>query len=47
LRQQKRCPGPELNHIIGLQLTWSAEDIVQALNHAISYDAYDARAVDR
>lgn len=47
LRQKKRYPGPELNHIIGLQLTWSAEDIVQALNHAMSYDAYDARAVER
>ena len=47
LRQKKRCPGPELNHILGLQLTWSAEDIVQALNHAMSYDAYDARAIER
>ena len=47
LRQHKRCPGPELNHIIGLQLTWSAEDIVRALKHAMSYQAYEARAVER
>ena len=47
LRRKKRYPGPELDHIIGLQLTWSAEDIVQALQHAMSYEAYDARAVER
>jgi len=47
LRQHKRYPGPELNHILGLQLTWSAEDIVEALHHALRYDAYDARAVER
>lgn len=47
LRQSKRFPGPELEHIIGLQLNWSAEDILQALDHAMSYDAYDARAVER
>lgn len=47
LRQHKRFAGPELNHIIGLQVTWSADDIVRALKHAMSYDAYDARAVER
>ena len=47
LRQHKRYPGPELNHILGLQVTWSAEDIVEALHHAMRYDAYDARAVER
>jgi hypothetical protein len=47
LRQRKRYPGPELNHLLGLQLTWSAEDIVEALHHALRYDAYDARAVER
>ncbi|HZF24916.1 MAG TPA: IS21 family transposase [Steroidobacteraceae bacterium] len=47
LRHKKRFAGPELNHILGLQLTWSAEDIVEALAHAMSYEAYDARAVER
>lgn len=47
LRAQKRCPGPELNHILGLQLTFSADDIVRALQHAMQYDAYDAGAVER
>jgi hypothetical protein len=47
LRQKKRYPGPELSYIIGLQMSWSADDIVQALSHAMSYDAYDARAVER
>jgi len=47
LRQHKRYPGPELNHILALQATWSAEDILAALHHAMRYDAYDARAVER
>jgi transposase len=47
LRQNKRYPGAELSYILGLQLTWSAQDIVQALSHAMSYDAYDARAIER
>jgi transposase len=47
LRRSKRYPGPELSYILGLQLTWSTDDIVQALQHALDYDAYDARAVER
>lgn len=47
LRQKKRCPGPELAHLLGLQVSWSAEDIVKALEHATLYDAYDVRAVER
>ena len=47
LRERKRYAGPELSHILSLQLRWSAEDIVAALEHAIRYDAYDARAVER
>lgn len=47
LRQKKRYPGPEIAHLLGLQMTWSAEDIVKALEHAALYDAYDVRAVER
>lgn len=47
LRERKRFPGAELNHIVGLIVTWSADDIVKALEHATRYDAYDARAVER
>ena len=47
LRARKRYAGPELTHLLGLQLTWSAEDVVAALEHAMRYDAYDARAVER
>jgi transposase len=47
LRARRRYPGPELSHILGLQLTWSADDIVAALEHAMRYDAYDVRAVER
>lgn len=47
LREVKRFAGPELTHILGLQVTWSADDIVRALEHALEYEAYDARAVER
>lgn len=47
LRQRKRSPGPELQHILGLQVSWSADDIVAALAHAMKYAAYDARAIER
>jgi transposase len=47
LRERKRYPGPELSHIVGLVLTWSADDIVAAIEHAMRYDAYEARAVER
>ena len=47
LRARKRYAGPELTHLLALQLVWSAEDIVAALEHAMRYDAYDARAVER
>src|SRR5439155_19761567 len=47
LRTRRRYPGPELSHILGLQLTWSADDIVKALEHAMRYDAYEVRAVER
>lgn len=47
LRTRKRYAGAAMNHILGLQVTWAADDIVKALEHAIQYDAYDARAVER
>jgi transposase len=47
LRTRRRYPGPELSHILGLQLTWSADDIVKALEHAMRYDAYEVRAIER
>ncbi len=47
LRTSKRYAGAELNHVIGLQMTWSADDIVKAMVHAMRYHAYDARAVER
>jgi len=46
-QQQKRYTGAELSYIIGLQLRWSADDIVQALAHAMSYGAYEARSIER
>jgi len=47
LRLRKRTPGPELDHILALQVTWSADDIVKALEHATAYGAFDARAIER
>ena len=47
LRERKRGAGAELAHLLGLQTTWSADDIVKAIRHAIEYEAYDARAIER
>jgi transposase len=47
LRTRKRYAGPELCHILGLQQTWSADNILLALQHALDYEAYDAKAVER
>jgi transposase len=47
LRDRKRYAGPELSYVLDLQLTWSADDIAGALEHAMRYEAYDARAVQR
>lgn len=47
LRARQRYAGPALSHILSLQLAWSAEDVVAALEHAMRYDAYDARALER
>lgn len=47
LRLRKRTPGPELDYILALQVTWSADDVVKALEHATAYGAFDARAIER
>jgi len=47
LRRRKRTPGPELDHILKLQVCWSVDDIVAAIEHAAKYDAFDARAIER
>ena len=47
LRLRKRAPGPEFDHILRLQVTWSVDDIVAAIEHATKYDAFAARAVER
>ena len=47
LRLRKRTPGPELDYILALQVTWSADDVVTALEHAAAYGAFDARAIER
>jgi transposase len=47
LRLRKRTPGPELDHILALQVSWSVDDVIAALEHATKYGAFDARAVER
>lgn len=47
LKNKKRGPGRDLCAILSLQITWSAEHIVKAMNHAKNYDAYDAKAIKR
>jgi hypothetical protein len=47
LQTRQRYVGPALSQLLGLQLTWSADDIVKALEHAMQYEAYDVRAVER
>jgi hypothetical protein len=47
LQQKRRYSAAELSYILGLQMRWSADDIVQALAHAMSYDAYEARSIER
>lgn len=47
LRLRKRTPGPELDHILKLQVAWSVDDVVAAIEHATKYGAFDARAVER
>ncbi|MDQ3341055.1 MAG: IS21 family transposase [Myxococcota bacterium] len=47
LRLRKRAPGPELDHILKLQVTWSVDDLVAAIEHATKYGAFEARAVER
>lgn len=47
LRLRKRTPGPELDHILKLQVTWSVDDIVAAIEHATKYGAFDGRAIER
>ena len=47
LRRRKRTPGPELDHILKLQVSWSVDDIIAAIEHATKYDAFAARAVER
>ena len=47
LRMRKRTPGPELDYILKLQVTWSVDDIVAAIEHATKYGAFDGRAIER
>ncbi len=47
LREHKRAAGPDLAHLLSLQTTWSADDIVKAMRHALEYEAYEARAIER
>ncbi|NJN82804.1 MAG: IS21 family transposase [Caldilineaceae bacterium] len=47
LVEHKRYPGPELLWLLELQLVYSSDDIVRAMEHAQKYGCYEARGVER
>ncbi|MBI2570519.1 MAG: hypothetical protein HYV63_26250 [Candidatus Schekmanbacteria bacterium] len=47
LRKERRCAGPQLVCLLNLQLEWSLDDIVGAMEHAARYRCHDAAAVAR
>jgi transposase len=47
LRLRTRTPGPALDRLLALQVSWSVDDVVAALEHATKYGAFDVRAVER
>ena len=47
LREQQRCSGAHMAHLLSLQLQWSLDDIVAAIRHALDYQAIDAKAIER
>lgn len=47
LSEQQRCSGAHMAHLLGLQVQWSLDDIVAAIRHALDYQAYDAKAIER
>lgn len=47
LRAEKRCAGPALVEILGLQLKWTLDDIVAAMRHAMEFRCFDASSVQR
>jgi len=47
LLRHKRAAGPQLLHLLNLQLRWASDDILAAISHALDYQAFDANAVER
>jgi len=47
LARRKRYAGAEIAHIMGLQKTYTLEDVLGAIEHATRYGAYGARELER
>jgi len=47
LRQTRRYPGPQLAKVLQLQLEWSLDDLLGAMQHAMDYHCYDVEALRR
>jgi transposase len=47
LREARRYPGPQLTRLLQLQVNWSLDDIVAAMDQAMTYRCYDVSAVQR
>ncbi|MFQ5600467.1 MAG: IS21 family transposase, partial [Candidatus Krumholzibacteriia bacterium] len=47
VRRARRYPGPELVRVLQLNVNWSADDIVAAMEHAINYRCYEVGKLGR
>lgn len=47
LRSRQHYPGVHLTRLLNLQLAWSTDDIVKAVEHALLYHAHDSAVVER
>ena len=47
VRAHRRCAGAELVRLLQLQIDWSPEDIVAAMEQALAYDCFELARVQR
>ena len=47
LREARRYPGPQLARLLQLPIDWSVDDVVAAMDQAMTYHCYDVAAVLR
>ncbi|MGE3376562.1 MAG: IS21 family transposase [Vicinamibacteria bacterium] len=47
VRERRRCAGAELVRVLQLQVSWSLDDLVEAMQHATSYGCYEVTKLQR